>query len=146
MMTFRQYVSRVADLPKLPKLQQMTKFRGPYKPLKRRNDSGPSTNKKLTTAPAINHVRRIVAELRLLVRPPSDGVTAMERKKFDHTLVLKIPARMRDEIDRALEQMADPFVNTRSEFLRVAADFALLSLNGEHARDRKNDDDLCAIC
>jgi hypothetical protein len=75
MMTFReysQYRSAVADLPKLPKLpklQKLTKFRSPYKGAKPRdNDSGGPTTRKITTAQARTHLRRIVARLSVLVR------------------------------------------------------------------------------
>jgi hypothetical protein len=56
----------------------------------------------------------------------------MQRMKFEHVLTLKIPGCMRNEIDNALERLNDPVLNTRSEFLRAAASYALLSLREEY--------------
>ena len=54
----------------------------------------------------------------------------MQCQKFDHTLTLKMTSEMRDDIDRALILVQDTLVRTRSEFLRVACQFALDSLAG----------------
>ena len=47
---------------------------------------------------------------------------------FDHTLTLNMTAEMRDDIDRALILVQDTLVRTRSEFIRVACQYALDSL------------------
>jgi hypothetical protein len=47
---------------------------------------------------------------------------------FDHTLTLNMTAEMRDDIDRALILVQDTLVLTRSEFIRVACQYALDSL------------------
>ena len=52
----------------------------------------------------------------------------MQSQQFDHTLTLKMTSEMRDDIDRALILVQDTLVRTRSEFLRVACQFALDSL------------------
>jgi hypothetical protein len=52
----------------------------------------------------------------------------MQSQKFDHTLTLKMTGEMRDDIDNALILVQDTLVRTRSEFLRVACQFALDSL------------------
>jgi hypothetical protein len=52
----------------------------------------------------------------------------MNYQIFDHTLTLNMTAEMRDDIDRALILVQDTLVRTRSEFLRVACQFALDSL------------------
>jgi hypothetical protein len=49
---------------------------------------------------------------------------------FDHTLTLNMTAEMRDDIDRALILVQDTLVRTRSEFIRVACQYALDSLGG----------------
>jgi hypothetical protein len=49
------------------------------------------------------------------------------KKQYDHTLSLKITDEMRDEIDKALLVLNDSFVQTRSEFLRMSAAYALAS-------------------
>jgi hypothetical protein len=51
-------------------------------------------------------------------------------QKFDHTLTLKMTSEMRDDIDRALLLVQDSLIRTRSEFLRVACQYALDSLAG----------------
>src|ERR1019366_9106708 len=47
---------------------------------------------------------------------------------FDHTLTLNMTAEMRDDIDRALILVQDTLVRTRSEFIRVACQYARDSL------------------
>lgn len=54
----------------------------------------------------------------------------MQCQKFDHTLTLKMTSEMREEIDRALILVQDTLIRTRSEFLRVACQYALDSLAG----------------
>jgi hypothetical protein len=54
----------------------------------------------------------------------------MQYQKVDHTLTLKMTAEMRDDIDRALILVQDMLIRSRSEFLRVACQFALDSLAG----------------
>ena len=52
----------------------------------------------------------------------------MQSQRFDHTLTLKMTSEMRDDIDRALILVQDTLIRTRSEFLRVACQYALDSL------------------
>jgi hypothetical protein len=52
----------------------------------------------------------------------------MQNQQFDHALVLKMTSEMRDDIDRALILVQDTLVRTRSEFIRVACQYALDSL------------------
>ena len=52
----------------------------------------------------------------------------MQHQIFDHTLTLKMTSDMRDDIDRALVLVQDSSVRTRSEFIRVAVQYALDSL------------------
>jgi hypothetical protein len=52
----------------------------------------------------------------------------MMTQKFDHILTLKITSEMRDDIDRALVLVQDSLIRTRSEFLRMACQFALDSI------------------
>jgi hypothetical protein len=52
----------------------------------------------------------------------------MQLRKYDHVLTLKITSGMREEIDEALARMNDLSVDTRSEFLRMAAAYALASM------------------
>jgi hypothetical protein len=59
----------------------------------------------------------------------------MQSKKFDHTLTLKITRGMVEEIDRALVLLETTFVDSRSEFLRAAAQYALNSLKYDSAGD-----------
>ena len=47
------------------------------------------------------------------------------RKKFGHTLTLKMTSQMRDDIDKALLLVQDTLVRTRSEFIRAACQYAL---------------------
>ena len=49
-------------------------------------------------------------------------------QQFDHTLILKMTAEMRDDIDRALILVQDTVIRTRSEFLRAACQYALDNL------------------
>lgn len=51
-------------------------------------------------------------------------------KIFDHVLSLKMSGEMRDDIDRALILVQDTLIRTRSEFLRVACQYALDSIAG----------------
>jgi hypothetical protein len=50
------------------------------------------------------------------------------KKQYDHTLTLKITSEMRDEIDKALVVLNDSYVQTRSEFFRMSASYALASV------------------
>jgi hypothetical protein len=52
----------------------------------------------------------------------------MNYQIFDHTLTLNMTAEMRDDIDRALILVQDTLVRSRSEFIRVACQYALDSL------------------
>jgi hypothetical protein len=52
----------------------------------------------------------------------------MQSRKYDHVLTLKITSTIREEIDEALGRMNDLSVETRSEFLRMAAAYALASV------------------
>lgn len=54
----------------------------------------------------------------------------MQSQHFDHTLTLKMTGDMRDDIDRALVLVQDTLIRTRSEFIRVACQYALDSLAG----------------
>jgi len=47
------------------------------------------------------------------------------RRKFGHTLTLKMTRQMRDDIDQALLLVQDTLVRTRSEFIRAACQYAL---------------------
>jgi hypothetical protein len=49
-------------------------------------------------------------------------------QKFDHILTLKMTGEMRDDIDQALVLVQDSLIRTRSEFLRMACQYALDSL------------------
>jgi hypothetical protein len=55
----------------------------------------------------------------------------MQAQRFAHILTLKMTREMRDDIDNALLLVQDTLVRTRSEFLRMACQFALDSLAGE---------------
>jgi hypothetical protein len=55
-------------------------------------------------------------------------IVAMQSKKYEHLLTLKITTEMRNEIDQALVLLEDSFVKTRSEFFRYAAAYALAYL------------------
>lgn len=50
------------------------------------------------------------------------------KKQYDHTLSLKITGEMRDEIDQAVALLNNSFVQTRSQFLRLAAAYSLASV------------------
>ncbi|MFL6353556.1 MAG: hypothetical protein ACJ74Z_17130 [Bryobacteraceae bacterium] len=52
----------------------------------------------------------------------------MQARKFDHLLTLKITAAMREQIDDALTRINVASVETRSEFLRMAAAYAVASI------------------
>ena len=52
----------------------------------------------------------------------------MQSQRFDYTLTLKMTSEMRDDIDGALILVQDTLIRTRSEFLRVACQYALDSL------------------
>ena len=52
----------------------------------------------------------------------------MQSQQFDHILTLKMTSEMRQDIDNALILVQDTVIRTRSEFLRVACQFALDSL------------------
>ena len=49
-------------------------------------------------------------------------------KRFNHVLTLKMTGEMRDDIDRALVLVQDSLIRTRSEFLRMACQYALDSI------------------
>jgi hypothetical protein len=52
----------------------------------------------------------------------------MQSRKYDYVLTLKITSTMRKEIAEALVRMNGLSVQTRSEFLRMAAAYALASV------------------
>jgi hypothetical protein len=52
----------------------------------------------------------------------------MQSRKYDYVLTLKITSAMRQEIDEALVRMNGSSVEKRSEFLRMAAAYALASM------------------
>ena len=52
----------------------------------------------------------------------------MTYQVFEHTLTLNMTAEMRDDIDRALILVQDTLIRTRSEFIRVACQYALDSI------------------
>ncbi len=49
----------------------------------------------------------------------------MRSQRFDRTLTLKMTSEMRDDINRALILVQDTLIRTRSEFLRMACQYAL---------------------
>jgi hypothetical protein len=59
---------------------------------------------------------------------PALGGVEMQSRKYDHVLTLKITSGMRGEIDEALARMNGLSVETRSEFLGMAAAYALASI------------------
>jgi hypothetical protein len=58
---------------------------------------------------------------------PALAGIAMQSPKYDHCLTLKITSAMKEEIDAVLARLKGSIVQTRSEFLRMAAAYSLAS-------------------